>query len=505
MESRRKLDVARTAASHAIGGRALTLFILVASLLSASPPSHYDVDVQRGSEAFREKRYAEAAAHMRRALRERPGDPYANEFLGTIYFLHGNLEAALQYWNRLGNRPQIAEIHLPPDLRIDPVLLDRAFTFAPGDTLRPADLRDTSARLAALGVFSRESLQLEALPDGERFDLRFEARERNGWGPNKWAALASTFRGVLFQTVQPQYDNWGGNAVNFTSMLRWDPQKRRIEAGLSAPLRSTKPYFRFSFGVDARDERWSLLRSDGANLGDLRLRRTALSAGIASFASASWQWSSTAELSHRDVDFAGALNGFQLKHTFRLRRDLLRIPSRRFESEAEFTSDTGRIWATGTTGMFERLEAGASLRWAPRMSGDDYAVQARVRTGRIFGQVPFDELFILGLERDNNLWMRAHIGTRDGRKGSAPLGRQYTLANFEFDKQIYRNGVVTVALSPFLDTGRITNGFLQTPNQWLWDTGLQTKVRAFGVGFTVAYGKDLRTGRNAFYATANLR
>lgn len=445
---------------------------------------------------------------MRRALRERPGDPYANEFLGTIYFLQGNLEAALQYWNRPGTRrPQIAEIHLPADLRIDPVLVDRAFTFAPGDTLTLSDLRDTRTRLAALGVLSRESLQLEALPDGERFDLRFEARQRNGWGPNKWAALASTFRGVLFQTVQPQYDNWGGNTVNVTSMLRWDPQKRRVGAALSAPLRSTKPYDRFSLGIDARDERWSLLRSDGQNLGDLRLRRTAISAGVASFASASWQWASTAELSYRTVDLAGELNGYQLKHTFRLRRDLLRIPSRRFESEAEFTSDTGRLWAsTGATGMFERLQAGASLRWLPRMSGDDYAVQARIRTGRIFGQVPFDELFILGLERDNNLWMRAHIGTRDGRKGSAPLGRQYTVANFEFDKQIYSNGMLTVALSPFLDTGRITNGFLQTPpNQWLWDTGLQTKVRAFGVGFTVAYGKDLRTGRNAFYVTANLR
>ena len=31
---------------------------------------------------------------------------------------------------------------------------------------------------------------------------------------------------------------------------------------------------------------------------------------------------------------------------------------------------------------------------------------------------------MLGLERDNDLPMRAHIGTRDGRKGSAPGGAQ---------------------------------------------------------------------------------
>ena len=43
---------------------------------------------------------------------------------------------------------------------------------------------------------------------------------------------------------------------------------------------------------------------------------------------------------------------------------------------------------------------------------------------RRLGKFPFDELFMLGLERDNDLEMRGHIGTRDGRKGSAPLGRE---------------------------------------------------------------------------------
>ena len=45
-----------------------------------------------------------------------------------------------------------------------------------------------------------------------------------------------------------------------------------------------------------------------------------------------------------------------------------------------------------------------------------------LRAGRTFGQAPLDELFILGLERDNDLPLRAHIGTRDGRKAALRWG-----------------------------------------------------------------------------------
>jgi hypothetical protein len=107
---------------------------------------------------------------------------------------------------------------------------------------------------------------------------------------------------------------------------------------------------------------------------------------------------------------------------------------------------------------------------------------------------------MLGLERDNDLWLRAHIGTRDGRKGSAPLGRNYFLSNWEIDKHVYGNGIFSVKLSPFLDTGKITGSAGLSSTRWLWDTGVQAKFGVLGVGVTFTYGKDLRSGNNAFYA-----
>jgi len=111
----------------------------------------------------------------------------------------------------------------------------------------------------------------------------------------------------------------------------------------------------------------------------------------------------------------------------------------------------------------------------------------------------------LGLERDNDLWLRAHIGTRKGRKGAAPLGRNYVLANWDIDKKIYENGFLELKMGPFLDSGKIYDPSRDFGSRvWLWDAGGQLKVRILGGPSVVFYyGKDLRSCHNAFYLTVS--
>jgi len=193
--------------------------------------------------------------------------------------------------------------------------------------------------------------------------------------------------------------------------------------------------------------------------------------------------------------------GYQLKQISQLDASLWRFPERRMTVDVTAASALGRIWSDPQHTFF-KLQGSARWHWFPQGTGDDYEVTQQLRSGKTFGDVPFDELFQLGIERDNDLWMRGHIGTRDGRKGSAPLGRAYFLSNSEIDKKIYSNGLVTVHLGPFVDTGKITD---DTPGlgseKWLWDVGAQVKLRVFGSGIGFSYGKDLRSGNNAFYVT----
>ena len=481
--------------------------------------------VELGGVAFKQKRYSEAARWLRVGLRLDPNDSYANNFLATIYFLQGNLEAAQKYWNRIA-KPQIENVRVEPGLRVDPVLLDGAFAFAPATILRRTDFLTTQARVDGLGIFPAYKFQLDARDDGRfdfdaqeilvadgKFDLAIQARERNGLGNDKWEALLSTFRGVFYQTIYPEYFNLGHSATNLSSLARWDAQKRRLQTSLSGPL-AHNPKYRYQVTLDLLNENWDIRPSFtgmAPTLGALNLRKEAVSGGITSFESGRLGWLAGGELSLRDYRnvFSGSiltpdilLTGYQLKQNAQLNYALARMPERRFDSIASISSEAGTIWSTPAH-SFEKLQASLAAHWFPQMSGDDYAMRGQIRSGKTVGSLPFDELYMLGLERDNSLLMRAHIGTRDGRKGSAPLGRNYFLSNWEIEKDVYHYGVFGVKICPFLDTGKSTD---PSPGlgsrQWLWDTGVQVKLRVLGVGITLTYGKDLRSGRNAFYAAS---
>jgi len=48
----------------------------------------------------------------------------------------------------------------------------------------------------------------------------------------------------------------------------------------------------------------------------------------------------------------------------------------------------------------------------------------------------------------------------------------------------------------------IDSDFVYQQQKWLFDLGVEAKVTVLGIGFVVSYGKDLRSGTNAFYAAA---
>ena len=460
---------------------------------------------------FKQGQRNSAILWLQRALRIDPSDTYANDFLGTIYFLNGNLEAALKYWNRIG-KPFIETVQPDQALRLRPTLLDHALAFSPASEMRLAEFETSIARLQGLEIFPKPRIRLAARRDG-KFDADLNLEERNGFGNNLWEALLATFSGVAYQTIYPEYDNLAGSAINIASLVRWDSEKRRVAASLSGPFHEN-PKWRYRFGGDLRNENWDIRQSfTGTSplLGALNLRREAATAEIDSFNSGRWGWSLGAEFSHRDYRnvVPGStltpdllLEGSQLKQTANVNYLLLRIPERRFLLNSAASWQLGRIWSQPAH-AFAKYQGALQLTWLPKSEGDDYELTSRLRSGGTSGQTPFDELYILGMERDNDLWMRAHIGTRDGRKGSAPLGRNYFLSNNEIDKNIYSNGLFTLKLGPFVDSGKITDpGGTLGSLTWLWDTGAQAKMRVLGVGVTFAYGKDLRTGNNAFYFIA---
>jgi tetratricopeptide (TPR) repeat protein len=460
---------------------------------------------------YKQNNFSAAKRNLRAAIRLGSRDPYTRDFLATIYFLEGNLDAALRYWNAI-DKPRLRGVAVQPPPRLDAKLLTRAVGFNAPQVLTAEAWLSAQARLENLGVFSHQRLELK--PAGETFDATLHVAERNGWGDSKLEGALALLSGVPYATVYPEIYNIRHRAMNFTSLLRWDSEKRRAFGAFSTPV-FDNPARRFQLYFDARKENWNLTNTffGGTALTDLNMRRIAGGLELHSVANGRWSWSTGAEIANRSFrnlpsfntapEKAFFTNANSFSYWLRADRSLLSVPERRFTVESSAEGRISRTFAN-SLGASGTLRGSLDVHWLPRATGDDYEMRIRIRTGATLGRVPFDELFQLGLERDNDLWLRGHAGTSGGRKGAAPLGRRYFLANWEMDKNIYSNGLFTVKLGPFLDNGSIADASgLFGSRQWLWDTGAQCKVRILGsISVVLIYGRDLRGGRNVFYGTA---
>jgi hypothetical protein len=350
--------------------------------------------------------------------------------------------------------------------------------------------------------------------DSGNYDATLHLAERNGWGEGKAEGIVSLFGGLPYATVYPEFHNLGHAAVNVTSLARWDSEKRRVSLTVSMPVYGD-PGLRLRFFADARNENWNLTRTflgAGTPRSNLNIRRVAAGAEFRSVVNGRWSWTSGAEVAHRNFrNLGGPLSSSErpfftattsLAGWLGVSRSLVRVPERRFRLDTVAEVRAGREFANGL-GPFGTLRGSLLAHWLPQAQGDDYEMQTRFRAGGTLGKVTVDELFQLGIERDNDLWLRGHAGTIDGRKGAAPLGRRYFLVNWEIDKNVYRNGFLTVKLGPFLDSGAVADSSgLVGSREWLWDAGALCKVRLLGsLTVVLSYGRDLRGARNTFYGS----
>ena len=474
-------------------------------------PTQKRFPIELAGVAFEQQHDPEAATWLRRALKLDPKDSYANNFAGTVYFLMGNIPAALKYWNRV-NRPQLHALNFNAQLKVHRLLLDRAIAFSPAAVLTKSQYETTQVRVNALGIFSEWKTDFDPRKDGT-FDANIHAEERNGTGSSRTATVIATFSGLLYETVSPSYYNLGQKAINLRSLLRWDAQARRVWVDASGPWHE-RAERRWRLNVDGRNENWAIRRSFTGTaplLGYLNLERAVVDADVTTYTSGRLQWRMGAQLSHRifrSVEEGTALNsdlvlpGYAAGFTMDVRGKPIDMPEHRFAVTAAARSVTGRIWANPAK-IYEKLQGDMEAHWYPQAKGKRWELKQRVRAGGLLGATPFDELFELGVEQDNDLWMRGHLGTRDGRKGSAPLGTSYFLSNSDVYRRVYDSGLFDVELGPLVDIGRMvapTAGL--STSDWMVDAGAEARITVLGTKFILSWGRDMRTGNSAFFETS---
>jgi len=445
--------------------------------IAAAPRTEAVLDpteLELASTAFRAKNLPETERHLKSFLRESPEDARANDFLGTTYMLAGNLDAALKYWNRAG-KPRLREIHTDPPLQIDPVLLDHAFAFSRAGELQADDYYKTRAQLDSLGVFTRYRFDLTPT-DTDSFDMTLRADERSGPDWLSWLG------GLPYQTVYPGWWNLRHRAINVESLVRWDPEKRRASLSVAWPGRISSN-LRYRIHSEARDENWQLTTAS------FNLRRTEFGGSADAVLSDTWTWQNGVALTRRSFTTAFTTafeGGTALSYITTLRHVLLRIPERQFTIDSALSAQAGKLFAQ-SSGRFLKTEGNIGLRWK------DFST--RLRSGKTFGGAPFDELFVLGVDRESDLRLRGHPATISGRKGAAPVVPGYVLLNNDFEKTVVGKSVVKLSAGPFVDTARVSS-----QSAWLIDSGIQVKLSILSAfTFTASAGWNIHGGSHAIF------
>jgi len=94
----------------------------------------------------------------------------------------------------------------------------------------------------------------------------------------------------------------------------------------------------------------------------------------------------------------------------------LRLPEHRFAIDSMAEARIGRNFRRESRSLWNGARRIGCTLVAARTAATTFEMRMRIRAGETAGAVPFDELFQLGVERDNDLWLRGHAGTSGGVK-----------------------------------------------------------------------------------------
>lgn len=455
---------------------------------AAAYPHDARFAVELAGVAWRRKQFGPAKTYLRRGLRLEPSNAYANEFLGSAYLLEGNTFAALKYLNRV-RKPVIGSVVFVPEPRLRSDLVHRLPAVSAGQLLTEARLADTEHNLARLRVFGEPRFDLAPGPNNE-YGLSIRAAVVAQPLSGTVGQLLPLLRGLPYQNVSLDWFNLGQRAVSLNAIGRWDANKRRIAAKYRVPSVRTA----YTLWTDLRDENWAVT-TQGTSFD---VRSAALGGEVEFELGNGITWTPGMALSRHTFRNGGPNSSiWEIRNRIDLPR--WRYVERRLTIDSSITARVGRIYSQ-TSSRLTGAEFDGRLHWLPQGKDDVYQVHGRLRGAALTGNLPIDALYATAMERDTDIWLRGHVGTRDGRKGNAPMGTRFGVAQTAVMRRMWQMPFVRLDAGPFFDVGNVGGVAGLGSRGFLYDTGIQAEVTLLGsFRLSIVYGRDLRDGHNVFY------
>ncbi len=320
-----------------------------------------------------------------------------------------------------------------------------------------------------------------------------------------WAA--SLLSGLPYERVDVSAQPINSVVRDFGGTVRWDSEKE-LYSIYARGLLGGSPKWAYLASIEDRNENWVIRKSGSVanGLPEFNLTKFEAKFLVEQGVTGKLQWSNGIAMSTRTYENApstaafadGTAIGFQSKLDY----DLLRLPEKRVFMNVGASSNLGQVF--GVIQSFAKFQGFGRLQWITTANPKALELSLGASSGGIAGQAPFDEYYMLGMQQDSYLWLRGHVATYDGRKGNAPIGRDYVLTQLDLSKPLYQGHLMRWQVGPFVDSGNVGGVF--GSNGWLFDAGVESKLRVrIRLTLRLIAGHDLVHGGTVFYTAVTTR
>ena len=378
-------------------------------------------------------------------------------------------------------QPRIARILDNDSLTFSGSTKSGALDFSAGEVLRLSEWKTTAARLKATNAFAGVALELERSLEGGTYNAIVRTSRKSN---SPRGVLFGILKGLPVKTSYLDIWNIAGSSVQWTSKYRWDPARRRAEGELLFPVPLAGLLF-VELGAVWRSEQWDIpsqgrfrYRSTGVrlNLKHIPDHRIELGAGLE-------------YLSRAAGDTARVLTNARFRPVDGKFKSQIRIDS--FLAGASLPADIH--YSGGTIQLANRLV----------VSEDSAFLDVSVKGGNVWGRLPVQDYFMLGIDSETVDPLRAHLASDQGSYGRGPMGTGFVLVNSDVERRIATAPVLNVPIHAelFFDAAKLfdRNRILEQQG-WLFDVGVAARILLSDADLVVLYGRNLSEGKGVLTA-----
>jgi len=446
-----------------------------------------------------------AKAELHRALEVDPHNNYASDLLASIDISSGEVQSALKSWNQSG-RPVIDDILHNYYLNFGSWVVREAVAFRPAGVLRYSQWKTTEARLYETNNFTNVGLEVEPTRVPDHYDAIVRTTSKtNMRGDFLW----NLFKGAPIETTYFNVWNMASSGMNWMSMYRWDPDRRRLQGSLYVPI-PLPGILHLELGDTWRSERWDLSNSirpaflDRAHRVDYRAN--AFQVYLKHIPNYRFELGGGFEYVDRRAkgDLPELSTDSRDSARILAETELRLVDSGSYQSRLRVE---GFVARRSILGEFNYSGGTAELRNRLTLSKDsrtDFNWTLKAGTSR--GVRPMEDYFVLGLDIHPENVLRGHLMSYRGRYGYGPTGTDFALGNFDIDRRIVTVPFFNTLNVPFVVIKGLV--FVDAAQSWdrthvfkdtklLIDPGVGLRFETPTNSLIVVYGRSLRDGKFA--------